>query len=114
MPAKANKPHKIGKTHTSPAASQQRTPWGLIAGGAAVLLIMLGLVLMLRPSSPAATSTSGTPSGDAPRLVVDQRQIDFGKVPLDIPVRATFTLRNGGGQPLQIVSQPVVEVKQGC
>ena len=39
---------------------------------------------------------------------------DFGRVPLDIPVRATFTLSNDGDQPLQILNQPVVEVKEGC
>lgn len=112
MPAKAHKPPKIGKNHAAPVP--QRTPWLLIAGGAAVLLVLLGLVFVLRPSAPAATSSGATPSGDAPRLAVDRQQIDFGQVPLDIPVRATFTLSNEGGQPLQIVSQPIVEVKQGC
>ena len=42
------------------------------------------------------------------------QQIDFGKVPLDIPVKATFKLSNVGDQPLQILGQPIVEVKQGC
>jgi len=46
---------------------------------------------------------------------VDRQQIDFGKVPLDKPVKATFMLSNVGDQPLQILGeQPVVEVKQGC
>jgi hypothetical protein len=49
-----------------------------------------------------------------PRLAVDQKQMDFGKVPLDIPLKATFKLSNVGDQPLQILNQPVVEVKQGC
>ncbi len=49
-----------------------------------------------------------------PSLVADRQQIDFGKVPLDIPVKATFKLTNVGDQPLQVLNQPVVEVKQGC
>lgn len=112
MPAKAHKPPKIGKNHTSPPA--RRTPWPMFVGGAAVLLLVLGIVLVMRPSAPAANTTNATPAADAPRLVVDRQQIDFGQVPLDIPVKATFQLSNAGGQPLQIVSQPVVEVRQGC
>jgi len=45
---------------------------------------------------------------------VDRQQIDFGKLPLDKTVKATFQVSNVGDQPLQIVSEPVVEVKQGC
>lgn len=112
MPAKAHKPPKVGKTHTSPAS--RRTPWPIIVGSAMVLLLVLGIVFVIRPSAPADTSTNTTPAADAPRLVVDRQQIDFGQVPLDIPVKATFQLSNVGGQPLQIVSQPIVEVKQGC
>lgn len=112
MPAKAHKPTKIGKSHTSPAS--RRTPWPMFVGGAAVLLLVLGILFVMRPSAPVGTSTNATLAVDAPRLVVDRQQIDFGQVPLDIPVKATFQLSNVGGQPLQIVSQPVVEVKQGC
>ncbi len=49
-----------------------------------------------------------------PRLAVDRTRIDFGKVPLDVPVRATFRLSNIGDRPLKLLNQPVVEVKQGC
>ncbi|MBM4458724.1 MAG: DUF1573 domain-containing protein [Chloroflexi bacterium] len=49
-----------------------------------------------------------------PRLAVDQKTMDFGKVPLDIPVKATFKLTNVGDQPLQILNKPIVEVRQGC
>ncbi len=61
----------------------------------------------------AATGSPAQVTGQ-PKLAVDREQIDFGKVPLDKTVKATFKLTNVGDQPLQILSQPVVEVKQGC
>ncbi len=49
-----------------------------------------------------------------PEQAVDPTWIDFGKVPLEVPVRATFRLTNVGDRPLQLLNQPDIEVKAGC
>jgi len=112
MPSKAN---QLPKDRTAKAApSPRRRLLPLLAVGAAVLLIVLGLVFLRKPGEPASNSDIPTLATNMPRLAVDQKQMDFGKVPLDIPIKATFKLSNVGDQPLQILGQPVVEVKQGC
>ena len=112
MPQKANQLPKHGKTTAAPSPRRKLLPFFVV--GAAVLLIVLGLVFLRRPGEPASTSDLPTLATNMPRLAVDQKQIDFGKVPLDIPVKATFKLSNVGDQPLQILGQPMIEVKQGC
>jgi hypothetical protein len=99
---------------TKAASSSQRKVLPFFAIGVAVLVIVLGLVFLRRPGEPTSTSDLPTLATNMPRLAVDQKQMDFGKVPLDIPLKATFKLSNVGDQPLQILNQPVVEVKQGC
>jgi len=112
MPPRAN---QLPKDRTvKPVPSSQRKWLPFIAVGAAILLIVLGLALIRRPGDPASTSGNPALATNMPRLAVDQKSIDFGKVPLDIPVKASFKLTNVGDQPLQILNQPVVEVKQGC
>ena len=112
MPSKANQLPKHGKTPAAPSPRRKLLPFFVV--GAAVLLIALGIVYMRRSGEPAGASGNPTLASNSPRLAVDQKLIDFGKVPLDIPVKATFKLSNVGDQPLQILNQPVVEVKQGC
>jgi len=116
MPRKAKQLPKGGKVNTLPPR-RSRLPLRLAAPivvGGALLVIVVGVVLLA--TSGRGSSGTGSPAQVAggPALVVDQQKIDFGKVPLDIPVKATFQLSNAGDQPLQILSQPVVEVKQGC
>lgn len=110
-----------GKTHQLPkgrkaaaALPSRRSALPLIVATGALLLIVLGLVLLARPGGPAANIAGPTSAVNAPRLAVDRTLIDFGKVPLDVPVKATFKLSNVGDRPLSILNQPVVEVKQGC
>jgi hypothetical protein len=86
----------------------------LYLAGGALLVIIIGIVLLSNlgrgspgPGSPAQVTGQ-------PKLALDREQIDFGKVPLGKTVKATFKLTNVGDQPLQILNQPVVEVKQGC
>lgn len=79
-----------------------------------MLLITAGIVLARLSPQPTGAAAGATRAINAPRLAVDRTLIDFGKVPLDVPVRATFRLRNVGDRPLQILNQPVVEVKAGC
>ncbi len=56
---------------------------------------------------------SGGSSG--PRLVVDRERIDFGRVVYDKTVRAVFTIKNAGDQPLQIAERQIaVKLVEGC
>jgi hypothetical protein len=112
MPQKTNQLPKKGTTQAAPSPLHRLLPFFVI--GAAVLLLGVGIVLIRRANEPTSNSDIPTLATDMPRLAVDQKLVDFGKVPLDIPVKATFKLTNVGDQPLQILNQPVVEVKQGC
>jgi len=47
-------------------------------------------------------------------LTVDRELIDFGEVPVEKVVKATFLLQNTGGDTLRIISQPQVRVVEGC
>jgi hypothetical protein len=112
MPQKTNQLPKHGISKAAPSNQRKLLPFFVV--GAAVLLIVLGLVLVRRAGEPASTSDIPILETNMPRLAVDQKSIDFGKVPLDIPVKATFKLSNVGDLPLQILGQPAIEVKQGC
>jgi len=48
-----------------------------------------------------------------PKLSVDRDSIDFGKLPLDIPVKAEFKLKNVGDQPLAIKGEPASSSSRG-
>jgi hypothetical protein len=110
MPSKTNQLPKGGMVKTPPP---QRTGLPLYLAGGALLVIIIGVVLAIVGRGSSGTSSPAQVTGLA-KLAVDRQQIDFGKVPLDIPVKATFKLSNVGDQPLQILGQPIVEVKQGC
>jgi len=92
-----------------------RWPW-LIVGGAALGLVA-GMALSSRtttappaaPVEPQVSEVSG-----APRLAVDQTEIDEGYVIIGSPVRTTFRLSNVGDQPLKLLGEPEVELELGC
>jgi hypothetical protein len=110
MPAKANQRPEGGKVKTPPP---QRNALPLYLAGGALLVIIIGVLLW---SNLGRASSGGSPTQVAggPKVAVDREQIDFGNVPLDKPVKAIFKLSNVGDQTLQILGQPVIEVKQGC
>lgn len=112
MSSRANQLPKDAKAGAAPTTTRRLLPIAVLV--AAVLLIAAGIVLARRPAAPTGAA-AGTPRAvNMPRLAVDRTLIDFGKVPLDVPVRATFRLSNIGDRPLKLLNQPVVEVKQGC
>ncbi len=93
----------------NPRATQANKPiWPLIAifAGAAVILIA-GLFFLF-----ANNNTTGSKTG--PRVTVDRERIDFGRVPLDKPVRAEFKVTNTGDRPLTLDTSAPVQVVQGC
>jgi len=86
-------------------------PLVLLFGVGGLALALIGLVLALRP--PGAV-TNPTQSDTGPRLAVDQPMIDFGQVQVGKMVQASFVLSNSGDQPLQVLGEPSVEVREGC
>ena len=111
MPRQTNQLPRAGKVKTPPP---KRNNLLLLLGGGALLVIIIGVVLLATPDRGPFGSASPAQASGQPKLAVDRQQIDFGRVPLDAPVKAVFNLSNVGDRPLQILSQPVVEVKQGC
>lgn len=111
MPKKANQLARGGNAKTLPP---KRNSLPYVLAGGALLVIVIGVVLLANLGRGSSGSASPAQVAGRPSLAVDRQQIDFGKVPLDIPVKASFRLSNVGDQPLQILNQPVVEVKQGC
>jgi hypothetical protein len=111
MPRKTNQLPKAGKVE-NPPPKRNNLPF-FLAGGA-LLVILIGVVLLATPGRGPSGSASPAQATGRPKLAVDRQQIDFGRVPLDVPVKAVFNLSNVGDQPLQILGQPVIAVKQGC
>ncbi len=83
----------------------------IITVASAVGFLALVGVLVLQ-----STGGGGSPSGSSgPRLAVDQDRIDFGRVVYDKSVRAVFTVKNIGDQPLQIADRQIaVKLVEGC
>lgn len=112
MPRKTNRLPQGSAAKIARSPKRSRLPFYL-AGGA-LLLIVTGAVWLATSGLGSSSTGSPTQIASRPALAVDRESIDFGKVPLDVPVEATFQLSNIGDQPLQILNQPVAEVKQGC
>lgn len=93
------------------SSRQGKSPVPFYLLGVALLLIIVGGFVLLRGT---ATPSKSIEVDGKPKLAVDRAQIDFGKVPLDKPVRAEFELSNVGNQPLELVGIPQVVVKEGC
>ncbi|MCC7355662.1 MAG: DUF1573 domain-containing protein [Anaerolineae bacterium] len=106
----ANKTSRGKRGVASPA---RRRPVALYLGLGALLLVVAGLALLWRPGSQGQ---AGTPAqaAEGPRLAVDKEEMDFGRVQVNKMVKATFRLTNAGNQPLQVLGEPQIEVKQGC
>ncbi len=91
------------------------SPWPFVVMGLGAVLIVVVGFLVWRGSTAGASSVSATPQvTGGPKLSVDRDSIDFGKLPLDIPVKAEFKLKNVGDQPLAIKGTPRVELVKGC
>ncbi len=112
MPKQVNQLSKSEKAQT--ASPPPRSPLPLFLAGGALLVIIVGVVWLATSGRGAINAGGPAQVAGRPALAVDRTLIDFGKVPLDVSVRATFRLSNVGDRPLQILNQPVVEVKAGC
>ncbi len=113
MPKQASQLPRGKRVQTAPPLPRNSLPLLFLAGGA-LLAIIIGFVWLATGGRGAGNSRGPVQVTGRPALAVDRTLIDFGKVPLDVPVRATFRLSNVGDRPLQFLNQPVVEVKAGC
>ena len=105
--------HKMSRTRIkrkNEPTSKSPWPFVIMAVGA-VLIVVVGF-LAWNGSNLKPSATPQVTGG--PKLSVDRESIDFGKLPLDQPVRAEFKLKNVGDQPLAIKGEPRVELVKGC
>ncbi len=96
---------------------QKRFPafWILAIGG---LLLIAGAILISRPSGNASGGGTATLApimvqGQA-SIQVDQQEINFGDVKLNVQKTFTITVTNIGDKPLRFAQVPYIEVVEGC
>lgn len=94
----------------APPASKRS--WLVWAGLVVVGLLTIVAVLAWQNSKGAASGTAS--GGGTPNLQVDRTSIDFGDVPVNKMVKASFKLSNTGDGALTIVAPPVPEIVEGC
>jgi hypothetical protein len=87
------------------------TPLLLTLGG--LTLIAAALFAVWKSNQPANPQVPIEVEG-APSLKVDKEKIDFGDVPLNQTVTATFQLTNVGDETLRFSGQPSIKVVEGC
>ena len=80
------------------------------------LVVLVGLAVAACASNAAPKVDQGKavqPYAGGPRLALEQRSIDYGKVQFNQQVSATFDAKNVGDRPLTIQKVDVKTV-QGC
>jgi len=98
------------KQRPAAAPPARQRSWLLWAGLAVVaVLAVVGLLAWQNRGSAGGAAASGTPN-----LEVAQTRIDFGNVPVNKMVKASFKLSNTGDGPLQLSVPAVPEVVEGC
>lgn len=125
--------HFTPRTGVPPAGRRRPVPRrSLIAGGAAVALAGAVTVAALaggpdpggadlEPTGErsamgvpvVATPGSGEGTVEAAGVVVEGASWSLGRVPLDVAVRPTWTLRNTGDRAVTL-GEPHAEVREGC
>ena len=92
-------------------SSPRQFPWLWPAAVAGLLLLIVGGVVVWITSNPQPAVTPQV--AGAPKLVVDQKEVDEGYLQYDVQVRTAFRLSNVGDQPLEILGAPV-KLVEGC
>ena len=109
--------------NTAPSANQPSPPrqggrWPFVVLAIVVIVAAAAAILLLQsaqqPATGASTGSSAPAGAGRPQLVVDQKQIDFGSVPVNKMVKASFKLTNAGDTPLTLSVPPVAHVVEGC
>lgn len=105
-----SKKRNISSTQPNQPPPSNRRLWLLWVGLAVVSVLAVVALLAWQGGRNADSDTaSGTPN-----LEVDQTHIDFGDVPMDKMVKASFKLSNTGDAPLNVVVPDTPEVVEGC
>jgi hypothetical protein len=106
--------HKMSRTRIKRKNEPTpKSPWPFVVMAVgAVLIVVVGFLAWNGSNSKKPSAAPQVTGG--PKLSVDRDSIDFGKLPLDIPVKAEFKLKNVGDQPLAIKGAPRVELVKGC
>ncbi len=86
----------------------------VVMGVGAVLIVVVGFLALNGGDTKKPVAVATPQVTGSPRLGVDRDSIDLGKLPLNIPVKAEFKLKNVGDQPLTIKGEPRVELVKGC
>ena len=101
----------MGKSRT-PEVRRSGARSLLIAGVSIASLVVVAMIATLgEESAPseALVDTSGTPV-----LQLDSDFVDFGDVPFNQMVEASFEVTNSGDAALLFAEAPFVELKDGC
>lgn len=90
---------------------QPRPPWliPVVALAGIILTAILTFVFNSQQRTPFVPEVEGAPHAEVSNTV-----IDHGEVKFEQPVASVFRIRNVGDQPLTIVSEPRIELIQGC
>lgn len=91
--------------------NRQKRKWLpiLLALGGLLLVGLAFLSLRQDPAPEAAIKVTG-----APRLKVDQEQVDLGDLKFNQLAKVSFRLTNVGDQTLRFTKDPYIEVVEGC
>lgn len=93
-------------------APTQRSRLPAVMVASALLVAAVTAILLLQSArQPVADTSIGA---GRPELVVDQERIDFGAVPVDQMVKASFKLSNSGDKPLILSVPALAQVVEGC
>ena len=84
----------------------------LIAGISSAVLVIL--VMNATSEDQPAISGVAIDTTGAPVLQLDSDHMDFGDVPLNETVEASFEVTNAGNATLLFAEAPYVELKDGC
>jgi hypothetical protein len=114
--ADVSKRHKqpSGRRNAPPQGGFPQRRWLPWAAVAAVIVAVAAIGLLLARQAGQQQEGSAANGAGSPRLEIDQTRIDFGAVPVNQMVKASFKLRNSGDGTLTFSHPPVPEVLKGC
>lgn len=109
--------HKNKRRNQKQAAKATSNGWR--PSRAAIVIVsamaLLGAAFIFAPSIENDVPEDFVPEvTGAPRVSLSQDFVDFGDVQLNQTVEAVFHVTNVGDEVLNILDEPVVEVKEGC